>query len=199
VLIFHEGLPRSGKSYSACVDYIIEALKSGRRVFACIAGLDHQKFADVCNMDIEDVKALLIQLKPSDVGPGALRNLWGKFPSGQKVQSDYGDEIDGSLLQDSLLVIDEIQNLYPSKRQKLEDLDMQFIAEHGHYGMDILIMSQSFKDVHPAWRRRIQRMSKFTKLTAVGMDQKFKWEIYEGQGSEQFQKISSGVKTYDPL
>ncbi len=199
MLIFHEGLPRSGKSYSACVDHIIPALKSGRRVYCCIAGVDYQKFADVCNLELEECKALLIQLKPDDLNAQGLPLLWDKFPSGKMVQSDYDGEIAGSMLQDSLLIIDEIQNLYQPGRTALPEGVMRFIAEHGHYGMDVVIMSQSWSSVHKGWRARVQRKYIFTKLTAVGMDHKFKTEAWEAVAPEKFEKISSEVKKYDPL
>lgn len=199
MLIFHEGLPRSGKSYSACVDHIIPALKSGKRVYVCIAGINHQKFADICNMELEDCKRLLTMLKPEDLDAENLPKLWDRFSSGQKVQSDYHGEIDGSLLQDSLLVFDEIQNIYPPGRQNLPDGVMKFIAEHGHYGMDIVIMSQAWSSVHKAWRVRVQRKFVFVKQTAIGRDNSFKTEAWESISPEKFQKISSASRKYDPL
>lgn len=199
MLIFHEGLPRSGKSYSACVDHIIPALKAGKRVYCCIAGLNIQKFADLCNIEIEQCKAQLIQLKPDDVNAENLPLLWDKFPSGKMVASDYHGEIQGSLLQDSLLIIDEIQNLYQPGRTALPDGVIRFIAEHGHYGMDIVILSQSWSSVHKGWRVRVQRKYMFTKLTAVGMENKFKTEVWEAISPEKFQKITAEVKKYDPL
>jgi zona occludens toxin len=199
MIIFHEGLPRSGKSYWACVYHIIQALKSKRRVFACIAGLDHQKFADICNIEFDECKALLIQLKPDDINPENLPKLWGRFATGGKFIDDYGNEKNESLLSDSLLVIDEIQNHYPPGRASLDQEIMQFIAEHGHFGMDLLIMSQSWSSVHKAWRVRVQRKYAFTKRTAVGADNTFLLEAYEATTPEKFQKISTEIMKYDPL
>lgn len=45
MLIFHEGLPRSGKSYEAMVRHIIPALQKGRHVWAYIEGLNHARIA----------------------------------------------------------------------------------------------------------------------------------------------------------
>lgn len=198
MLIFHEGLPRSGKSYSACVDHIIPALQSGRHVFACVAGLNHQQFAQVCDLPLDVVHELLHQLVPADLEPAKIQALHERFSTGEVVKGDYGEDRAVSLLQNSLLIIDEIQNLYPAGNEKLPDGARKFIAEHGHDGIDVVLMSQSFKSVHKDWRVRVQRKLIFTKLTAIGRDNAFKWEAQEALGPDKFQKINSGTKKYDP-
>ena len=50
MIIFHEGLPRSGKSYEAMVKHVLEALKQGRKVFAYVEGLNHEKIAEVIGL-----------------------------------------------------------------------------------------------------------------------------------------------------
>jgi zona occludens toxin len=57
MLLFNEGLPRSGKSYSAMVDRIIPALKDGRAVFAHLDGLNHEKIAEASGVSLERVQS----------------------------------------------------------------------------------------------------------------------------------------------
>ena len=78
----------------------------------------------------------------------------------------------------------------------------QFIAEHRHKGMDIVCMGQALADCHTTWKRRIERKISFLKLSMVGMDNKYKWEMYQGainglKGDIVFKKIKSGTEKYD--
>ncbi len=175
MIIFHEGLPRSGKSYAACVDHIVPSLKNGRKVFAYIEGLNHEKFAEVTRLPIERVKELLIQ-----------------------IDADQVKEIYKYIEKDSFIVIDELQDFFPAGRQRQTEEITRFITQHGHDGLDILCMGQDLRDCHALWKRRVQRKIVFTKLTAVGRDDSYKWEAYEAKVGEKFQKITSGVKKYDP-
>lgn len=174
MLIFHEGLPRSGKSYAACKDHIVSSLLAGRKVFAYIDGLDHARFAEVTQLPIERVQELLIQIR-----------------------ADQVKEIYKYIEKNALVVIDELQDFFPSQRQPLTEEMTRFITQHGHEGLDILCMGQDLRDCHAVWKRRVQRKITFRKMTAVGMDTRYKWESHESKGSEKFQKISSGVETYD--
>ncbi len=175
MIIFHEGLPRSGKSYAACVDHIVPSLKNGRKVFAYIEGLNHEKFAEVTELPLERVQELLVQ-----------------------IEADQVKEIYKHVEKDSFVVIDELQDFFPAGRQRQTDEITRFITQHGHDGLDILCMGQDLRDCHALWKRRVQRKIVFTKLTAVGKDDSYKWEACEAKAGEKFQKISSGVKKYDP-
>lgn len=179
MIIFHEGLPRSGKSYESTVEWILPALKKGRKVFARINGLNHEKFAELAELTLEECQHLLIHI-PED-----------------KVLTIH-DHVEN----DSLVIIDELQNFFPSGRTKLTDAMTKFVTEHGHRGLDIVCMGQSLADCHNIWRRRVQRKIQFLKLDALGSDNRYKWTAFQGmpdaKGEIQFSKINSGVKKYDP-
>jgi len=175
MIIFHEGLPRSGKSYEAMVKHVLEALKNGRKVFAYVEGINHEKIAQVIDMPLAYVKKMLVYISKEQV-----------------------PEIYDHVENDSLVIIDELQNFFPSGRQKLTDEMTSFVTEHGHRGLDILAMGQDLRDCHNLWKRRVQRKVSFTKLSAVGMEGRFKWVLYEAITGEKFKEISSGTGKYDP-
>lgn len=192
MLIFYEGLPGSGKSYNACIDYIIPALQSGRHVFTNIYGLNHQKFADTLQLTIEEVGFLLHQLSDDECQPSSIATII-KSP-----KYSYQDgETTKSYIQDSLVIIDEAHKFYPASNKKIDEGAFTFFAEHRHLGLDVMLMSQSFKSVHKSVRERVQSKYLFVKMTAVGLANKYKWESYEATAPEQFDKISSGVKKYE--
>lgn len=174
MIIYHEGRPRSGKSYEACIKRIIPALKQGRKVFAYIEGLNHEKFAEVTGLLLDRVKELLIQITVD------------------QVKTIY-DHIEN----DSLVIIDEIQDFFPSDRSKLTPEITTFVTQHGHRGLDIVLMGQDYRDTHSLWKRRIDQLYQFTKQDAVGRPNKYTWTSYKFKGDKPI-KLNSGTGEYQP-
>lgn len=178
MITFHEGLPGSGKSYEALIAHIIPNVNKGRKIFAYIEGINHQKIAELTEKAVEEVESLVVQVNRDDV-----------------------HKIYDVVENDSFVIIDELQNFFPSGRQKLDDDITKFVTEHRHRGIDILTMGQSLADCHNLWRRRTEVKMTFTKLSAVGKSDSYKWQAYRGHlksdGNIRYEKIRSGVKKYD--
>lgn len=179
MIIFHEGLPRSGKSYEATKEHIIPALKKGRKVFARINGLNYEKISELAQITLEECQQLLFHITEEQVP-----TIY------QHVEND------------ALVIIDELQNFFPSGRSKLSDEMTKFITEHGHRGLDILTMGQAISDCHNLWRKRTQRKIQFLKLDMVGKEDTYKWTSFtnrpDPKGEPTWVKINAGVKKYDP-
>lgn len=158
--------------------HIAPALDAGRRVVTNIEGINHQAFADLLHIPLLDVKQLLICVYDHDV----------------EKQKELFLEHTG---KDALVIFDEIQNLFPQERQKLNDAWNRYISEHRHDGLDVVLMGQDRRDCHAMWRRRIQRVITFNKLSAVGADNRYAWACYEATGREKFKKVTGGNRTYD--
>jgi zona occludens toxin len=174
MIIVHEGLPGSGKSYEAAVNQIIPALLKSRKVFAYIEGLNHQKFAEITGLSLERVNELLIQITK------------------EQVPTIY-DHVDN----DSLVVIDELQDFFPSHKKQLTPQITEFVTQHRHRGIDMVVMGQSHKDFSVLWKRRIDMLISFMKRDALGMPTSYTWVTKKLQG-ERFVKIRSGGGKYDP-
>ena len=179
MIIFHEGLPRSGKSYEATKEHIVPALKKGRKVFARINGLNYEKIAELAEITLERCNELLHHITEEQVP-----TIY------QHVEND------------ALVIIDELQNFFGSGRAKLSDDMTKFITEHGHRGLDILTMGQAISDCHNLWRKRTQRKIQFLKLDMIGKENSYKWTAFsnrpDAKGEPVWVKINSGVKKYDP-
>ena len=156
MIIFYEGLPRSGKSLSALKDYVVPMLKQGRKVFAYIEGLHHEKLAELAEISTERCQELLHQITREQV-----------------------PQIYSHVDNDSFVIIDELQNFWPTSRKPLDPQITQFITEHGHRGLDILAMGQLLKDVHPIWRNRVAQKNYYLKREAAGKPDQFSVTIYK--------------------
>lgn len=178
MIIFHEGLPGSGKSYESLIEHIIPNLKKGRKIFARINGLNYQKISQLADITEERAKELLIHIEEEQV-------------------ATIHDHVEN----DSIVIIDELQNFFPSARTKLSDEMTKFVTEHRHRGIDIIVMGQSLADVHTLWKRRTQRKIQFLKLDMVGQSKRYKWTTFQGvlnnKGDVTFTKLNSGVKKYE--
>lgn len=180
MIIFHEGMPRSGKSYAAMADHIIPSLKKGRRVYARLDGLDFEKIAQAAELDVKIVAELLTELSEDDC----------------KALEKY------SFDKDALIVLDELQNYWPQKRAPLNEELTKWIAEHGHHGWDVLCMGQVLKDCHRTWMNRTNRKIQFQKKDVVGKANEYKWTMYsgklDGNGVVKFVEVTKGDLPYDP-
>lgn len=175
MLIYHDGNPGSGKSYETVVKHILPALSSGRQVYAFVEGLNHAKIAELIEEPVERVQQLLIQVERDQV------------PNIHKIAAD-----------NSLVVIDELQNFWPSGKQKLDPDITQFVTEHRHRGIDIIGMGQDYRDAHALFKRRIERKVSFMNLDVLGREGRYKWVMYKAISGERFEEVSKGVGRYDP-
>lgn len=174
MIIFHEGLPRSGKSYEAMTRHVFAALQAGRKVYAYVEGINHEKIGQVLDMPTERVRDLLHQINADDV-----QNVW-------------------SIVEDnSLVVLDEAQDFWPTGRTRLGPEMTKFITQHGHRGLDILLMGQVLSDVHKLWRGRVSQKVLFHKLDAVGLEQRYAVTVYKATAPEKFVEISKTTGVYD--
>lgn len=186
MIVFHEGLPRSGKSYEAIKEHIIPALKAGNKVISNIDGVNLEEIAKYLNVaayTLEDLFQSFFIQGDMDAQKEKLYSL---------VKTEEG------FTKDLLVVIDEIQILFPSERNKLPEHWIEWISEHGHHGCHVVLIGQDRRDCHNLWRRRIQRVISFSKNTALGKEDSYRWDLYEARRPEKYIHVSGGSKKYDP-
>lgn len=187
-ILAYEGLPGAGKSYEAMVTQIIPMLQKGRHVVCYIEGLNFERIAEASALDIEHVRQYLHPLTREDMQPRTVT-------VGRKEV-----EIDGAWIEKTIdnafHVFDEAQNWWPVKHKATKELT-QFVTEHRHRGIDVLLMGQSLKDIFTLWRRRVDQKFIFLKLTALGTGKRYRVGIYKGSGNDEFIKLSDKICKYD--
>lgn len=198
MIIFSEGVPRSGKSYGAVKNHILPALKAGRRVVARLNGLNHQRIADYCGIDLEECVQRLELVDNAQV-----RSLFVAYiPEGGESWT-ISERFRGALI-----VIDEVHEFYVGggKEQLPGDVE-QFFALHGQYEIDMLLMTQFYKRLHLAIRSRIERKNTFQKLSVLGGAGKLgikgkKQDLYrvtywQSLAPDRYEKVGGETKRYD--
>ncbi len=196
-ILFYEGLPGAGKSYEAMVTQIIPFLLKGREVVTYIEGLEtqecRQRIAEASGLPLERVEELLFPLTRDDMRPREVEEV----RRGKKITV----QIDGAWIEktrdNAFHVFDEAQNWWPNRLRATEALT-QFVTEHRHRGIDILLMGQSLMDVLALWRRRVDQKFTFLKLTALGRDGRYRVTVFKGQGNDEFVKVTDKFGKYDP-
>lgn len=179
----NEGLPRSGKSLDA-IQHIVDSLQAGRTVITNIHGLSEKAISEYCAIPLPTVQRLLVCIVPPK-----------ELDEEKKV--DYVKaEFLKRQVNDSLWIWDEINQFWPPERQPLPAEWAKFITEHGHLGIDILIMGQDLSELHTTWRKRLQRYTRFTKLDMMGKDDQFHWRSLTNIGKNKFRATAEGKKPY---
>lgn len=180
----NEGMPRSGKSLDA-IQHIIDSLNAGRTVVTNIHGLNEKAFSEYLGIPLPTIQRLLISLvPPADLDEDeAVKWVKAEFLKHQ--------------VPDCLWIWDEINQFWPPERQPLPAEWAKFITEHGHLGMDILVMGQDLGELHTTWRKRLQRYTRFTKLDMQGKEDEFHWASFTNVGRNKYRKMSDGKKPYN--
>lgn len=190
MLVFSEGVPRSGKSYDSIKNHILPALKKRRKVFARVNGLNHERIAAYLSMDVQEVRRLLVHVPTEQVKETFVAR-----------QNEAGEWSIADELRNALVVIDEVHDFYLADRtQPMSKESEEFFALHGHYGVDVLVMTQFYKRVHVALRARIERKNTFQKLSALGKrgEGMFRVTYWQTVAPDKYEKVGGENKKYDP-
>jgi len=95
----------------------------------------------------------------------------------------------------SAVIIDEAQTVFRSM-QKVEPGLLRWLETHRHYGVDILLMSQDFRQMSQGVTRLIEATVKFRKLAFVGLAKKYQGKVRGNP--EDNEVIRAFVGTYSP-
>ena len=175
MLIFHEGIPRSGKTYEAIAKHLLPAQQQGRHCYVRIDALHFAQLAELAHISLATCQAILHPLDAAQI------------PELDKIAIPVG----------AFLIIDELQNYFPDSRKPLSAEMTRFVAEHDHQGLDIVFMGQDLKDCHKIWRRRVNTKINFTKLDMLGAGNHYHWSLSKAIGPEKFKQVSAGKTAYN--
>ncbi|GAB1086091.1 MAG: hypothetical protein SStaTSB_41030 [Shewanella algae] len=165
------GRPRSGKSYESVVYHIIPAIKAGRKVITNVT-LNIDWFVKLFGPDVKS----LIQVVDGKLNEfGKLDRPFSKF-------EHYRDEWRDEQNRGPLYVIDEAHMVLPNRN--LDSAILEFYSLHGHYGLDIILLTQNLRKVHRDIKDMIELTYYCAKNTAFGSDKTYTKKVRIGATTE---------------
>ncbi|SLM41745.1 hypothetical protein NSND_50131 [Nitrospira sp. ND1] len=169
----YEGVPGSGKSYHAICEKFLPWVRQGRRLYISVDGIYLDRLALFTGIDLETLQQQITIWKDS-------AEVLQAFPHVEP---------------GSAVIIDEAQTVFRSM-QKVEAGLLRWLETHRHYGVDILLMSQDFRQMSQGVTRLIEATVKFRKLAFVGLSKKYQGKVRGNP--EDHETIRAFVGTYSP-
>lgn len=188
------GPPGSGKSHALVKDVIIPAVLAGRCVRSNIDGLDADAVRAYCLERVENSA----QLGKIAVFHGDEALKPGFWPDEE--HPDSGTVVKGG----DLVVFDEWALTFPRRGSWPQGCNVEaFLRWHRHLNgddgtaTDIAIGTQLATDVHQNVRGLIVKSYKFRKLTALGAQGQYTWQLFEGHLQPKGGHYRTGTGSYD--
>lgn len=177
------GRPRSGKSYESVVYHIIPALQAKRKVVTNVS-LNIEWFKIMFGSDVVELISVV---------DGQL-NEFGKlnrpFSQYEHYQDDWRDENNRA----PLYVIDEAHMVLPNRN--LDSKILEFYSLHGHYGIDIILLTQNLRKIHRDIKDMIEATYYCAKNTAFGSDKTYVKKVRIGATTEV---VNEEVRKYKSI
>ena len=190
-LTLYSGVPGSGKSYALMQQVILPAYKSGRRVVTNLDGIKPDAIKEYCLEKWPDADLGEIVVVTREQLHDATFYPTSEWPP-EKAFLDGGD----------FLVVDEFGTLFPSTGKLPVPTLKGFLAYHRHFvgvdgrTCDVVIATQSIRDVHKEVLSYLEASYKFRKLKSLGANRSYAWDAYEGD--KQTKAYSTGNGKYKP-
>lgn len=165
------GRPRSGKSYESVVYHIIPAIKSGRKVITNVT-LNINWFVKLFGPEVKS----LIQIVDGQL------NEFGKMNRPFSCIADYMTDWRDDQNRGPLFVIDEAHMVLPTRLNDAKILE--FYSLHGHYGLDIILLTQNLRKLHRDIKDMIEMTYYCAKNTAFGSDKTYTKKVRIGATTE---------------
>jgi zona occludens toxin (predicted ATPase) len=169
----YEGVPGSGKSYHAVAEKFLPWVRQGRRLYIYVDGIYLDRLALFTGIPVQQLEQQITVWKDASE---VLRAFQHVEPG-------------------SAVIIDEAQTVFRSM-QKVEPGLLRWLETHRHYGVDILLMSQDFRQMSQGVTRLIEATVKFRKLAFVGLSNRYQGKVRGNP--EDNETIRAILGTYSP-
>ena len=176
------GRPRAGKSYESVIYHILPSAKEGRKVVTNIP-VNLEKVAQYYGKDTAD-NILVVEANFNEYGkvrpfsvPSDFTQYTWKNEQGQGV----------------LFVIDEA---HLSLGQDAKKPVIEYLSLHGHYGHDIIVVTQSPKKLHRDLKDMIEVCWRCVKKSAFGDNDHYIKKTYHGVAARNEDYIHEEEREY---
>ncbi|BDB69655.1 membrane protein [Comamonas thiooxydans] len=186
-----EGIPGSGKSYEAVAYHVLPALQAGRKVITNLPlNIDALAAIDPSYRDLVEVRTRptpqLGDWNAANIAEQEAFQLWTDkepIPQSENVFTfgtvwDFYSEWRGSKNQGPLYVIDECHVALP--KLGTPESVVQWFKLHRHYNADVLLMTQSFRDINQPIAQLIATLIKCRKADILGRKESYIRKVHAG-------------------
>lgn len=185
-----EGIPGSGKSYEAVAYHVLPALRAGRKVITNLPlNIDAFEAIDDSFPDLIEVRTRpaprIGDWNPTNIAEHEAFMLWPKPPEPQSENIftfgtvwDFYSDWRGPNGQGPLYVIDECHVAFP--KIGTPDSVVQWFKLHRHFNADVLLMTQSFRDINQPISQLIATLIKCRKADILGRKDSYIRKVHAG-------------------
>ena len=194
-----EGIPGSGKSYEAVAYHVLPALQAGRKVITNLP-LNVDAFAA-----IDPTYRLLIEVRTrpapqigdwnaANIAEQEAFRLWTDKEPAQQSENvftfgtvwDYYSDWRGPKGEGPLYVIDECHVALP--KLGTPDAVVQWFKLHRHYNAEVLLMTQSFRDINQPIAQLVATLIKCRKADILGNKDEYIRKVHAGYRGAMIQQ-----------
>lgn len=168
-----EGTPGSGKSYYAVADYLLPWLRSGRRLYVAVDGFYLDRLALFEGRPLPELQKQVTLWTDRNAIPSLLLPL------------EPG----------SAVCLDEAQTIFRAKEKVPAEI-LRWLETHRHYGVDVLLMAQDYRQLTSGVTRLVESTIKFRRMERFGMTHRF--QGFVRGNPEETEVIRTLLGKYDP-
>ena len=193
-----DGIPGSGKSYSAVQKDIVPALKRGRLVVTNIP-MNRKPLERVIGKSTEGILEVLENEWETSVNPKTGKQVqtevrafsrqrhWQQFECWENDDVEYKGE-------GPLYVVDECHEVIHRDEMGVDELKdlADWFAVHRKKGIDIVLVTQAGAELPPGFRRRWESRYRYKQLGAVGLKSFFVEAMFHGDDTKTVLKTRYG-------
>src|SRR5262249_43852786 len=169
----YEGVPGSGKSYHGVAEKFLPWVRQGRRLYIYVDGIYVDRLALFTGLPLAQLQGQITVWRDST-------EVLTAFPHVEP---------------GSAVIIDEAQTVFRAM-QKVDAGLLRWLETHRHYGVDILLMAQDYRQMAQGVTRLVEATVKFRKLSFVGLATKYQGKVRGNP--EDTETIRAFVGTYSP-
>jgi zona occludens toxin len=168
-----EGTPGSGKSYYAVADYLLPWLRAGRRLYVAVDGFYLDRLALFEGRPLPDLQKQV--------------TLWTDRTSIPSLLL--------SIEPGSAVCLDEAQTIFRAK-EKVPGEILRWLETHRHYGVDLILMAQDYRQLTSGVTRLVESTIKFRRMERFGMRRRF--QGFVRGNPEETDVIRTLIGRYEP-
>jgi hypothetical protein len=173
VISMYEGVPGAGKSYHAVAEVLLPWVRANRRCFLYIDGVYLDRLAAFEGRSVESLAQQITVWRSVDEVLSSLRTV------------DPGSGV----------LIDECQTVFRAK-SKVDPELLRWLETHRHYGVDVVLLCQHYKQVTAGVTRLVEVTTAFRRLDRFGLTNRYQAKVRGNPEELEVIRMFSGK--YDP-